>query len=117
MCLNSAGTSQDILGILGYLVFRDLWASTVLGIPRISLESRDVLGCPGNPRILSIKGYMCLHSAGTSCKVPGIPGYLVFRDLWTFTVLSLPRMSRHHVLLPGSIVLGVLGKPQESLDT
>ena len=38
MCLHSAGTSWDVPG---YLVLRDLCASIVLGLPRMSRESRD----------------------------------------------------------------------------
>ena len=77
MCLHSAGISQVVPGIPEDLVFRDLWASTVLGFPRI----------------LSIQGSLGLHNAETSRDVPGIPGYLVSRDLWASTVLRIPRMS------------------------
>ena len=61
MGLHSAGTSP---GILGYIVFQDLWASTVLGLHRMSR----------NPGILSIQGSMGLHSAGNFQDVLGIPG-------------------------------------------
>ena len=78
---------------------------------------------------------MGLHSAGTSQDLPGIPGYLVFRDLWASTVLGLPGMSqdtyylRIYVLpqFPGcplilrdvcaSAVLGFSGMSLESRDT
>ena len=46
--------SQDVPRIPGYLVLRDLYASTVLGIP----------GRPWDPGILSIEGSVRLHSAG-----------------------------------------------------
>ena len=135
--LHSAGTSQDVPGIPGYLVFRDLCASTELGIPGMSRESWDTQysgiyvppqcwdfpGCPGNPGILSIQGSMGLYSAGNSWDVPGILGYLVFRDLWASTVLGIPRMS---LGIPGylvsrnlwaSIVLRFSGVSRESWDT
>ena len=107
MGLHSTGTSRDVLGILGYLVFRDLWAPTVLEIPghpgnpwivsiqgSVPPQCSDFPGCPRNPGILSIQGSMGLHSAETSRDVLGIPGYLVFTNLWASTVLRLPGMSR-----------------------
>ena len=101
--------SQEVPGIPGYLVLRDPYASTVLGIPGMSSESQNtwdlcastVLGIPGCPW-----DPVCLHSAVNSWDVPGIPGYcdtivygigipgilgyLVFWDLCVLTVLGLP---------------------------
>ena len=66
MYIHNTGTSRNVPGIPGYLVFRDLWASTVLGLPKM------FLGCPQNPGILSIQGSMGVHGAGTSRDVPGL---------------------------------------------
>ena len=87
-----------MLGIPGYLVLRDLYTSTVLGIPGrpwdpgiLSIEGSVCLHSAGDPGILSsIEGPVCLHSAGHSWDVPGIPGYLVLRDLYASRVLGIP---------------------------
>ena len=42
MGLHKDGTSWDVPGIPGYLVIRDQWIFTRLGIPRISWKSLDI---------------------------------------------------------------------------
>ena len=97
LCAPASGMSLDVLGIPGYLVFRDPCVLVcpsqwdVPGCPgnpgKLSIPGSlcapsqwDVPGCPGNPGILSIPGSLCAPASGMSRDVLGIPGYLVFRD-------------------------------------
>ena len=82
----ASGMSRDVLGIPGYLVFRD---PCVLVCP----SQWDVPGCPGNPGKLSIPGYCVLPASGMSRDVLVIPGYLVFRDPCVPQPAGCPGMS------------------------